>query len=357
MIDVVTLASQLIALRTDAGQHDVLRAALDRIVHQLPADVTVEWFERNGHHSFLAYAGTTRPDRFRVVLNGHVDVIPGKLHQYQATRVDDRIYGVGALDMKANLSVLCAVFVEMVHQVPYPLALQVVSDEEIGGFDGTMLQIEQGVRADFVISGETTQFSVVNQAKGIVWLKVHAQGVTAHGAYPWRGQNALALLTAAWQRIAETFPVPTTEAWATTVNLARIETSNVAFNKVPDDAHMWLDVRCTPAEAATVIARIRDCVGDSCRIDVITDEPALDVAATHPDIVQLLTSVQAVRGVPAQLHAAMGSSDARHFTRVGCAGVEFGPVGGGIGSDEEWTSVAGLSDYTDILRHFLRAVR
>lgn len=94
----------------------------------------------------------------------------------------------------------------MVHQVSYPFALQVVSDEEIGGFDGTMLQIEQGVRADFVISGETTQFNVVNQAKGIVWLKVHAQGVPAHGAYPWRGQNALHMLTDAWQRIATAFP-------------------------------------------------------------------------------------------------------------------------------------------------------
>lgn len=275
MIEVVTLARQLIGLRTDAGRHNELRAALDLIVRQLPADVTVEWFERNGHHSFLAYAGTTRPACFRVVLNGHVDVIPGKPHQYQATRVDDRIYGVGALDMKANLAVLCAVFVEMVHQVSYPFALQVVSDEEIGGFDGTMLQIEQGVRADFVISGETTQFNVVNQAKGIVWLKVHAQGVPAHGAYPWRGQNALHMLTDAWQRIATAFPVPTTEAWATTVNLARIETPNVAFNKIPDDAQMWLDVRCTPVDVATVIARIRDCVGASCRVEVITDEPAL----------------------------------------------------------------------------------
>ncbi len=357
MIDAITLASQLIALRTDAGQHTELRAALDLIVRQLPMDVTVEWFARNGHSSFLAYAGATRPDRFRIVLNGHVDVIPGKLHQYQATRVDDRIYGVGALDMKANLAVLCAVFAELVHHVPYPLALQVVSEEEIGGFDGTMFQIEQGVRADFVISGETTQFNVVNQAKGIVWLKVHAQGVTAHGAYPWRGQNALVLLTAAWQRIAAAFPVPTTDAWATTVNLARIETPNVVFNKVPDDAHMWLDVRCTPADAATVIARIRECVGASCRVEVITDEPALDVPATHPDIVLLQAAVQAVRGMPARLSAAMGSSDARHFMRVGCAGVEFGPIGGGIGSDEEWTSVAGLADYAAILRHFLHTVR
>ena len=357
MIDVVTLASQLIALRTDAGQHDALRAALDLLVQHLPADVTVEWFERNGHHSFLAYAGASRPARFRIILNGHVDVIPGKAYQYHATQVDDRLYGVGALDMKSNLAVLCAVFVEMVHQVPYPLALQVVSDEEIGGFDGTMLQIEQGVRADFVISGETTQFNVVHQAKGILWLKIHATGTTAHGAYPWRGQNALSILTDAWQRIATEFPVPTSEAWVTTVNLARIETSNAAFNKVPDDAHMWLDVRYVPADAHAVLTRLRACVGTACRIEVVTNEPALDVDATHPDIVRLQAAVRAVHGVPARLTAAQGSSDARHFTRVGCAGVEFGPLGGGIGSDEEWTSMRGLADYAAVMRHFLDQVR
>jgi succinyl-diaminopimelate desuccinylase len=357
MIDVITLASQLIGLRTDAARHDELRVALDLIARQLPADVTVEWFVRNGHHSFLAYAGASRPARFRVILNGHVDVIPGKSHQYHATRVDDRLYGVGALDMKSNLAVLCAVFVEMVHQVSYPLALQVVSDEEIGGFDGTLLQIEHGVRADFVISGETTQFNVVHQAKGIVWLKVHAQGMTTHGAYPWRGQNALSMLTTAWQRIATTFPVPTSEAWVTTVNLARIETTNMAFNKVPDAAQMWLDIRCIPADAATVVARIGACVGTECHVEVVTNEPALDVPATHPDIVRIQAAVQAVRGMPAQLRAAMGSSDARHFTRVGCAGVEFGPLGGGIGSDEEWTSVAGLAQYARILRQFLYDVR
>ncbi|MFN5342937.1 MAG: M20 family metallopeptidase, partial [Roseiflexaceae bacterium] len=232
-----------------------------------------------------------------------------------------------------------------------------VSDEEIGGFDGTLLQVEQGVRADFVISGETTQFNVVHQAKGIVWLKVHAQGVPAHGAYPWRGQNALSMLTEAWQRIATAFPVPTHEAWVTTVNLARIETSNVAFNKVPDEAHMWLDVRCVPADAHTVVARIREYVGATCRVEVIANEPALDVPATHPDIVRLQAAVASVRGAPAPLSAAMGSSDARHFTHVGCAGVEFGPVGGGIGSDEEWTSVVGLTDYAAIMRHFLGEVR
>jgi hypothetical protein len=38
---------------------------------------------------------------------------------------------------------------------------------------------------------------------------------------------------------------------------------------------------------------------------------------------------------------------------VGGAGVEFGPRGGGIASDAEWTSITGLATYAMILRQFL----
>lgn len=48
-----------------------------------------------------------------------------------------------------------------------------------------------------------------------------------------------------------------------------------------------------------------------------------------------------------------GSSDARHFTKVGCAGVEFGPIGGGIGTDKEWIDIPSLEKYYKILREFL----
>jgi acetylornithine deacetylase/succinyl-diaminopimelate desuccinylase-like protein len=48
-----------------------------------------------------------------------------------------------------------------------------------------------------------------------------------------------------------------------------------------------------------------------------------------------------------------GSSDARHFTRVSCPAVEFGPIYGGIGSDNEWVDIPSLEKYFQILKNFL----
>ena len=55
----------------------------------------------------------------------------------------------------------------------YPVALQLVTDEEVGGFDGTAHQIANGVRGEFVILGEHSGLRVVTESKGIsrVWAK------------------------------------------------------------------------------------------------------------------------------------------------------------------------------------------
>ena len=357
-LQLLPLATQLIALRSDPGPDHVAarEAALTMLADRL-TDFTVEWFERHGQRSFLAYVGPVRPPVFRVIFNGHVDVIPGNEQFYQPRYDGDRLYGIGALDMKANLVVMCEVFRTMAAQLPFPMALQVVSDEETGGFDGTLYQIEQGVRAGFVISGETTQFQVVNQAKGIVWLKVHTTGEAAHGAYPWRGQNALLTLTAALERILQCYPTPADQAWVTTVNVARIETTNQAFNRVPDQATAWLDIRCIPADAPTVVTSVPQAAGAHCQVEVVVQEPALATAADSADVQALQQAVAVVRGQAAPLAAAQGSSDARHYMGVGGAGVEFGPIGGGIASDTEWTSVTGLDEYAQVLTHFLRALR
>jgi succinyl-diaminopimelate desuccinylase len=89
----------------------------------------------------------------------------------------------------------------------------------------------------------------------------------------------------------------------------------------------------------------------------VTNEPALQTSDTHPDVVRLAQAVAAVRQQPAILAAAQGSSDARHYAAVGIPGVEFGPIGGGIASDAEWTSIPDLAIYAQVLQTFLQTLR
>lgn len=353
--DYLHLAQQLIALQTTPDQPAALRAALD-LVEQRCAHLTIERFTHNQSSSLLIHNQTTRPQRFRLILNGHVDVIPGKAHQYQPIIKHQRLYGVGALDMKANLAVLVSLFTQHAPQIDAPIALQVVSDEELGGFDGTYHQITQGVRGDFVLSAETTNFDVVNQAKGILWLKVHITGKTAHGAYPWRGQNAIVQSQQLITRIFERFPQPARQTWRTTVNVANISTTNTAFNKVPDRAELWLDVRFVPDDRAIIYPTLAQLCAPYA-IDVLAHEPPLNTPAAHPDVQRLVNLTTHVRTKAPRIRAAQGSSDARHYQHVGDVGVEFGAYGGGIASDNEWISIPSLHHYYQILQRFVTEIR
>jgi succinyl-diaminopimelate desuccinylase len=210
------------------------------------------------------------------------------------------------------------------------------------------------VLADVVLSGETTQFDIIHQAKGIAWYRCHIPGTTAHGAYPWRGDNALLIAQQFIARMLTRFPIPAPNAWVTTVNVAGIDTHNFAFNKVPDAVTVSLDVRFIPADRDTLALILQELLPADGTFEQLVDESPLDTPADHPALHALKTSTEAVLGKPVAFRAAMGSSDARHYAQTGAACIEYGPFGTGIASDDEHTSIAGLRQYSTILERFLR---
>lgn len=350
--EILKLSERLIALKTDPDNRKELGKALSLIERELKG-FTVEKFDRNGCKSILVHNRRQRPKRFTVLLNGHLDVIPGKDFQYNPVIKGPRLYGVGSMDMKSNVACLVAAFKDVARTVTYPLGLQIVTDEEVGGFEGTLYQIKRGVKADFVIAGEATQFNIVNQAKGVLWLKVSKKGKTAHGAYPWRGRNAILEMNSALQDLLQRFPIPNEQAWVSTVNVSRIETSNLSFNKVPDDCSVMLDVRFIPKDAKSILRRVKSAFPKGFTFKVVAQEPALDVPESNYFLKALKRITEESTRKPVSFYGAQGSSDARHFTRIGCAGVEFGPIGKGIGTDSEWVSIPSLEKYREILNRFL----
>src|SRR6185369_2213307 len=141
------------------------------------------------------------------------------------------------------------VFRELAASLPYPVALQLVTDEEVGGRDGTRYQLDHGVRGRFVIVGETSGLHIVNESKGMLVVRLLAAGLVAHAAYQWLGDNALVKLQRTVASLLARYPVATEEVWRTTVNLARVGTRNEARNQVPADAEALLDIRFPPGDA------------------------------------------------------------------------------------------------------------
>jgi len=232
-----------------------------------------------------------------------------------------------------------------------------VTDEETGGFDGTQYQVEKGVRADFVIAGEPTNFDIVHKAKGVLIAKISANGKTAHGAYPWRGSNAIWSMLGFLQALKKRYPIPNQERWVTTVNLCKIETSNQTFNKIPDDCAIILDIRYILEESNSIVAGLRKLLPKGFVIDIVAKEPALMTSSNNNFIQLLKKTTRQITRKKIALRGAQGTSDARHFAQAHGAGIEFGPIGGGIGSDSEWVDIPSLNTYYQILTKFLLSIR
>lgn len=346
MSSTLLLAKKLIATKNPQTALEICQSNLK--------GYKVEKFFKNGCTSILVYKKTfSRPRKFKIILNGHLDVIPGKVFQYRPRIVDGRLYGVGTTDMKSSLACLINVFKKVVKKINYPLALQLVTDEEVGGFYGTKFQLEKGVRSEFTIAGETTNFNIATQAKGILWLKISAKGKSAHGAYPWKGTNAAWLMNQFLSKLLKLFPNQKETEWKNTLNLSNIQTNNRSFNKIPDWCEIWLDIRYLPNQANKIISKIKKILPQSFKLHIELKEPSMKVNINNHYLKKLKTISEKVLNKPIKFYGAHGSSDARHFTNINCPAVEFGPIGGGSGSDQEWVDINSLKAYSSTLEKFL----
>lgn len=353
---IISLTKKLIAIRSTPDNKKALDSILNLAINQLK-EFTIEQFVNNGVKSALIYNSKRRPRHFKILLNGHLDIIPGKKYQYLPRINNNKLYGVGAMDMKGPVACLILAFKDLANKVDYPLGLQLVTDEEIGGFDGTKYQIDKNVRSDFVIVGESTNLNIENESKGILWVKISTKGKAAHGAYPWKGENAVWKMQKFLEFLKKRYSIPSQEAWITTVNLSKIETSNISFNKIPDNCTIWLDVRYVPEESRKIINTLKKILPKGFKINIVLKEPAQSTDKNNSYLRLLKKKTEQITKKKVCVLSANGSSDLRHFSRVGCNGVEFGPIGKGMGSDDEWVDIKSLEIYYQILKTFLLSLQ
>ncbi|MEU4446901.1 M20/M25/M40 family metallo-hydrolase [Actinosynnema sp. NPDC050801] len=360
-MDLLPLTEQLLGIRSTADRPDDLRRALDFVLEVVGPGFTAERFEAAGKPSALVYRGEHRP-HFRVIFNAHLDVVPGADEQFRPRRDGDRLVARGAQDMKLSALVLASVFRDTAARLPYPIGLQLVTDEEVGGRHGTLHQLEQGVTASFVVIGEHSALRVVAESKGLVTVRLHAVGRAAHSAYQWLGDNALLKVMRAVDGVLAAYPVATGEEWRTTVNVARISSGNQALNQVPADATAWLDVRFPPEDADLVGRSPQEIAahftalcppGVTAAVDHV--EPPHRADPDGPDLRALQRAARA-EGYSGDLLRKHGAADARFYFQRGIDAVIFGVGGDGQHGPDEHADLTTVEPYRRALTAFLEGI-
>ncbi len=316
----------------------------------------------------VVYAQMGDPTGFRVVLNGHVDVVPvGQISGWDfdpfgAEMHDGKIFGRGASDMKCGLAVLLFTM-KMLKQsgaeLKGDIRLHMVCDEEIAG-SGTKWFCENGYAdgADAVMVGEPTGHETIEIGqKGILHVTLTAHGVPGHGSTNnYKGDNAIVKLARVLVNIDQIISVPghflpeheravrnsrivaeqtiPAEGVGNVVdhiscNVGLIEGGS-KINQVPDLATAHIDVRLPyGTDHDEVVAAVERVIAESGVTGVEATYEWIAEGNVTSDTCTLVTSlkknIEDVWGEECLPAYQWASSDAANYRLLGCPTIQFGP--------------------------------
>ncbi len=139
-----------------------------------------------------------------LLVTPHLDTVPaGTSWRYPpltGTVAGSKLYGLGATDCKGNLASGIEALHSLIedrHALPYDVIFAATADEEAGSEAGLIPLLEKGIlKPDAALVLDSDDYSIIVAQKGLIHFRVRIRGKKAHGAYPWRGVNAIDLTLA-----------------------------------------------------------------------------------------------------------------------------------------------------------------
>jgi succinyl-diaminopimelate desuccinylase len=356
--EVLPLAKKLLTVPSMSGDIEKSIEVLELAKREL-SDYSFTPYVSNTLPSLLY---TNKPDEtknFKIILNAHLDVVPAPGDQFKPTEKDGKLYARGAYDTKAAAAAMIIIFKELGEKLNYPLGLQLTTDEELGGMDGTAYQIQQGVRGEFMIASECgSNFNIAHEAKARLVIKLISKGKTSHTAYPWRGNNAIWNVQQTLHAFLHAYPIPKEPEYRTTITITNIKTGGVeeqetAYNRVPDYCEALIDVRYVPTDKEKIIEHLTSLLTQDVELKVLHNTTPHQTDANNKYVQSLKKHTEEIIGKEIKLIQQHATSDARHYTGVGTDGVEFGPIGENQHTENECVDLHALTQYYEILKKFL----
>lgn len=350
---ITKLTAQLIRLK-NTNQENINRSILFCAEWLQKAGVETRVLENNGLKMVVAELKGTGP---RIMLNGHVDVVPGNPGQFTPKVQDGKIYGRGSYDMLGSVAAMMVAMKELASIQPLSnVLLAIVPDEEQGGAHGTGYLVEQGYLGDFAVCGEPTNFQIAVQAKGVLHLEVKVNGVSSHGSRPWLGKNAILEAFNIYKKIEKLECVQQTNDFFPnpSFNLSTIK-GGKAINQVPNHCSFHLDIRYLPEQnGLDILKEITDVVPEA-EIIVVNQGPPVGVSENNKYVRHLKKVTERIIHTDVDFFGQDGSADTRFYAKFGIPAVEFGPLGDNHHGPSEYVEIESLVQFERILIQFINS--
>ncbi|MCS6902257.1 MAG: M20/M25/M40 family metallo-hydrolase, partial [Myxococcales bacterium] len=302
-----------------------------------------------------------------VALVGHLDTVfpPGTFEGYRVEGALRR--GPGVLDMKGGLVVVTLALRALAHEgllASLPLRLIIVSDEEIGSPEGSVVirTFAAASQAALVFEAGRPQDLLITRRKGTGTLRAIARGKSAHaGNLHHEGVNAAWALAIFVDRAQQL----TSYEDGRTVNVGKFTAGEVA-NTVPDYAEALVDLRFTSPEQGRWLLEALDRAAREAEQRVAGSQITLYGGLSRMPMERSEGSVRLLRAYAAAAAAEGlgtgeapllgGGSDACTTSAMGIASLDgLGPRGKGFHTLDEQIEVETLLPKAAALTRFLAA--
>lgn len=259
MMDIYELTKELINIPSVSGSEKKIADYLNSHLKGEGFETKLQEVEKSRKNLF-AWSGE-KPD---VVFCTHMDTVP----PYFGPSEDERfIYGRGACDAKGIMASMIEAAGELKREGIEEVGLLFVVGEEkdsIGAKKSHSLQ----PRSRYIVLGEPTENKLGRAHKGILLLRITAEGRASHSAYPELGESAIEKLMDALEKLRRINLGKDPVLGKTFLNIGSIE-GGIAPNVVPDQAQAEVSLRTVwPSEE--VLSAIKDVLWGKVSLEVLT---------------------------------------------------------------------------------------
>lgn len=309
-----------------------------------------------------------REDAQQLMLLGHLDTVPRS--DENPPRIEgDKIYGLGASDMKGADAVILDVLAHAVEHEPKHDIVGILYACEEGPFDGSgMPEIIEAAPAlfddsDLAIAMEPTDNAIELGCLGTMHAKVHFHGQRAHSARPWQGRNAIHLAAPFLSALAahETRDCMFDGLLFREVISATMVDFEGARNVIPGQFTINVNFRFAPDRSRSEAIRfLTALVHDSMGTDAV-EQGLVTVEITdacpsgrvcHDNA--LLGELMDAAGTHVEVRAKQAWTDVGRLSELGMDAMNFGPGSGSQAHQVgEWCGRAQLAESRAILGRWL----
>lgn len=367
---IVKLTQQLIRINSEnpPGDEFYIARFVRKYLDNLGCKTKIYEFKKRRSNVVAQLEGEDK--RRRLLISPHLDTVPAG----QGWRIDpflgkiqgSRIYGLGATDCKGNLaSALEAInsIVEDKVTLGYNLIFAATADEESGSKLGLIPLLDKGLlKPDVAVVLDSDDFEIIVTQKGLIHLKVKIKGKRAHGAYPWRGINAIDIAMDIIREIKKRnfFYTKNKYLRPPTLNLGTIKGGD-KVNIVADWCEFELDFRFLPGtQAKDLLKEIKSNIKKYTKkyqIEIEGIQEPYSINEGHPLIIHLTKTMQKFR-VKSVLKGSEGATVITLFKHKNIPAIATGFGSSGCAhAVNEYAKIENLYKGSLILEEFLKRYR